>query len=197
MYLRFKKYLNAGYPRTFICSVLNAFDIKVEKDRIFKKCLNAGYARTFIYSVLNAFDAISAHQDQNYFRITKCDRDGLQSAIGLKITKYDRAGLQITIGFGLQNVTKIQKNGLQSAMGLQSATDFKVLRYRCQQHMSNVYELSIKTIFVRLLFIRGTSNRQLHNYLRLKEIFQTAQYTIFFKLEILTIQLEITNQFCL
>ena len=61
IYLRFKKYLNAGYPRTFICSVLNAFEIKVEKDRIFKKCLNAGYARTFIYSVLNAFDAISAH----------------------------------------------------------------------------------------------------------------------------------------
>ena len=61
VHLRFKKYLNAGYPRTFICSALNVFGIKVEKDRIFKKCLNAGYARTFIYSVLNAFDAISAH----------------------------------------------------------------------------------------------------------------------------------------
>ena len=36
-------------------------DIKLGKDHIFKKYLNAGYLRTFIYSVLNAFDAISAH----------------------------------------------------------------------------------------------------------------------------------------
>ena len=36
-------------------------DIKAEKDRIFKNYLNAGYPRTFIYSVLNAFDAIFAH----------------------------------------------------------------------------------------------------------------------------------------
>ena len=51
--------------------------------------------------------------------ITNYDRDGLQSAIGLKFTKYDRAGLQITIGFGLQSVTKFLKIELQSAMGLQ------------------------------------------------------------------------------
>ena len=35
-----------------------------------------------------------------------CDRDGLQSAIGLEITKHDRAGLQVPIGFGLQSATK-------------------------------------------------------------------------------------------
>ena len=45
--------------------------------------------------------------DSNYIRITKCDRDGLQCAIGLEITKYDRAGLQIAIGFGLQSATEI------------------------------------------------------------------------------------------
>ena len=48
---------------------------------------------------------------QNYVRITKCDRDGLQSAIGLGITKYDRAGLQ-------------------SATGLKSATGYKVIQYK-------------------------------------------------------------------
>ena len=57
----FRKYLNAGYPRTFIYSGLNACDIKVGKDHIFKKYLNAGYPRIFIYSVLNAFDGISTH----------------------------------------------------------------------------------------------------------------------------------------
>ena len=36
-------------------------DIKAGKDRIFKNCLNAGYPRTFIYSALNAFDTIFAH----------------------------------------------------------------------------------------------------------------------------------------
>ena len=58
---KFKKYLNAGYPRTLIYSVLNAFDIKMGKGHIFKKYLNAGYPRTFISSVLNVFDDISAH----------------------------------------------------------------------------------------------------------------------------------------
>ena len=36
-------------------------DIKVGKDRIFKKYLNVGYPRTFIYSLLNAPDEISTH----------------------------------------------------------------------------------------------------------------------------------------
>ena len=36
----FKKYLNAGHPRNFIFSVINAFDIKVGKYRIYKKYLN-------------------------------------------------------------------------------------------------------------------------------------------------------------
>ena len=36
-------------------------DIEVGEDRIFKKYLNVGYPRTFIYSVLNAFDDISTH----------------------------------------------------------------------------------------------------------------------------------------
>ena len=57
----FKNYLNAGYLRTFIYSVLSALHIKLGKDHIFKKCLNAGHPRAFIYLVLNAFDAISAH----------------------------------------------------------------------------------------------------------------------------------------
>ena len=75
-------------------------------------------------------------------KITKYDRDGLQSAIGFKITTYDRAGLQSKIGFGIQSATKILKIGLQSAMGLhsvtsvdlqiakrlQSATDYKVIQ---------------------------------------------------------------------
>ena len=43
----FEKYLNAGYSRTFIYSVINVFDIKVGKDRIFKKYLNASCPRTF------------------------------------------------------------------------------------------------------------------------------------------------------
>ena len=38
-------------------------DIEAGQDRIFKKHLNAGYPRTFIYSVLNAFDDISAHYE--------------------------------------------------------------------------------------------------------------------------------------
>ena len=36
-------------------------DIKVGKDRIFKKYLNVGYPRTFIYSLLNAPDEIPTH----------------------------------------------------------------------------------------------------------------------------------------
>ena len=71
------------------------------------------------------------NQNENYIRITKYDRDGLQGAIGLEITKYERAGLQIAISFELQSATKILKNGLQSAMGLQSVTD-----YRCQLTLS-------------------------------------------------------------
>ena len=59
-YRIFKKYLNAGFARTFIYSVLSTVEIKVGKDRMCKECLNAGYLRTFIYSALNAFDAISA-----------------------------------------------------------------------------------------------------------------------------------------
>ena len=35
--------------------------IEVEKDHIFKNYLNVGYPRTFIYSVLNAFDDTSTH----------------------------------------------------------------------------------------------------------------------------------------
>ena len=38
-----------------------SFDTKVGKDRKFKKYLIAGYPRTFIYSVLNTFDNISTH----------------------------------------------------------------------------------------------------------------------------------------
>ena len=38
-------------------------DIEAGKNLIFKKHLNAGYPGTFIYSVLNAFDDISAHYD--------------------------------------------------------------------------------------------------------------------------------------
>ena len=68
------------------------------------------------------FRAVVLFGSQNYIRITKCDRDGLQSAIGLRITKYDRAGLQIA--------TKIKKNGLQSATGLKSATVYKVIQYK-------------------------------------------------------------------
>ena len=55
-----KKYLNAGYLKTFIYLVFSTVDIKVGNDRIFKKCLNAGYLANFIYSVLSTFDAISA-----------------------------------------------------------------------------------------------------------------------------------------
>ena len=51
--------------------------------------------------------------------------------LGLEITKYDRAGLQIVIGLGSQSATKIFKNGLQRAMGLQTATDCKVIQYKC------------------------------------------------------------------
>ena len=51
---RFKKNINEDKAMS-TCS-----DIKTGKDRIFKKYLNAGYLRTFIYSVLNAFNAISA-----------------------------------------------------------------------------------------------------------------------------------------
>ena len=57
------------------------------------------------------FRAVVLFGSQNYVRITKCDRDGLQSAIGLGITKYDRAGLQ-------------------SARGLKSATGYKVIQYK-------------------------------------------------------------------
>ena len=44
-YRIFKKYLNAGFARTFIYSVLITVEIKVGKDRMFKECLNAGYLR--------------------------------------------------------------------------------------------------------------------------------------------------------
>ena len=36
-------------------------NIKARNNRIFRKYLNAGYPRTFIYSVLNAFDDIFTH----------------------------------------------------------------------------------------------------------------------------------------
>ena len=42
-------------------AVRTSADIKVGKDRIFEKYLNIGYPRTFIYSVPNAFDDISTH----------------------------------------------------------------------------------------------------------------------------------------
>ena len=77
------------------------------------------------------FKNISATHICKIQRLQKYDRDGLQSAIGLKIAKYDRTGLQITtIGSGLQSVTKILKTWLQSAMGSQSATslDYKAQR---------------------------------------------------------------------
>ena len=54
---RFKRNINEELHQAMSTS----FDIKARKDHIFKKCLNAGYPRTFIYLVLNAFDAISAH----------------------------------------------------------------------------------------------------------------------------------------
>ena len=63
-------------------------------------------------------------------KVTKYDRDGLQSAIGSKITTYDRVGLQSKIGFGIQSATKILKIGLQSTMELHSVTsvDYKLRR---------------------------------------------------------------------
>ena len=41
--------------------MITSADIEVGKDRIFKKYLNAGYPRTFTYSVLKGFDDISIH----------------------------------------------------------------------------------------------------------------------------------------
>ena len=43
---------------------------------------------------------------------------------------YDRAGLQIAMSFVLKSETKTLKIGLQSPMGLQSAMDYKVIRYK-------------------------------------------------------------------
>ena len=40
--------------------ILNS-DTEVKEDCIFKKHLNAGFPRPFIYSVINAFDGISTH----------------------------------------------------------------------------------------------------------------------------------------
>ena len=41
-------------------------DIEVGKDRIFKKNLNPSYPRTFIYSVLNAFnDMLNVFNDMS------------------------------------------------------------------------------------------------------------------------------------
>ena len=57
---------------------------------------------------------------------------GLQSATGSWITKCDKAGLQSAMGLGLQSATKwitkcdrdykVRQGGLQSATGLQSET---------------------------------------------------------------------------
>ena len=67
-------------------------DIKTGKDRIFKKYLNAGYLRTFTYSVLNVFNAISAEQDQNYIKTTKLGLKLYQDYKVRQrwITKYNR-----------------------------------------------------------------------------------------------------------
>ena len=53
---RFKRNINEELHQAMSASS----DIKVGKDRIFT-FLNVCYLKTFIYSVLNAFDAISAH----------------------------------------------------------------------------------------------------------------------------------------
>ena len=54
---RFKRNINEELHQ----AMRTSSDIKVGKDRIFKKYLNVGYPRTFIYSLLNAPDEISTH----------------------------------------------------------------------------------------------------------------------------------------
>ena len=54
---RFKGNINEELYQAMITST----DIEVVKDLIFKKYLNAGYPRTFTYSVLKVFDDISIH----------------------------------------------------------------------------------------------------------------------------------------
>ena len=98
-------YLNAGYPRIFIYSVLNASDASVP------------HIRTKI-RIIKLEPKLYKDYKVRQRQITKCNR-----------FRVYKAGLQITIGFGLQSVAKILKNGLQSAMVLQSATDCKVIPY--------------------------------------------------------------------
>ena len=54
---RFKKNINEELHQ----AIRTSSDIKVGKDCILKKYLNAGYPRTSMYSVLNAFDDLSTH----------------------------------------------------------------------------------------------------------------------------------------